>query len=912
MYQPARLAVAVFALCLPLLLVVPVAGRPDDDEYKRLYTTPEKPIEFWTAIQVELDRGSYEVAGKWLRALIAKKPGDKDLLEIADKDGTIAVMRLRNVRNWTSDPKATDATIKEAEKRVAQAKADKEGRPQAETYLKLVTLNVNTMKDAETLIESVQGAVRRRAGDAGYIKALIAQLRATREEKAFAIRELNSKVGALAVPYMLEDFSKSTDSEERLVLRQALEVMGDRAIAPLLAGLDGYPLITRLEIIDLLRRKFASSASQIVPFLWFSASNPTEDVTVRNKARQLLSEFTSTPIPRLIPAKVALTREAEKYYRKEVSFNDPTAVSVWRWDAGAKTVVVGWPGVPLVTASQAEEYYGMRFARQALEIDSEFVPAQVAFLSLALQKTGEKYGLSKPVSSVVPALGEQLSKAKVELLLEVLDRALLEDKPNVAIPVLQSLGLRGEVRAKRPLSKGEPPLVRALYSPDLRIRMAAVRAFVTIPGESPPHARKRVLDILGHILTPAAAYLSGRKVLVAVADEGWRTRTQQSVIDLGAAPVSVTSGRDVMRAMRGNADIEAVLLESTLPTPGLAHLLAQMRADIDISRIPIVVAAVPETREALEAASQYREMISKKDVLDQELRELRVKLADLDAREDAEKREYVESPSLTRSERMAQFTKIEDKYRELRKQAELSNPGIINALRRSEQVEKIMNEAARRYNMESEIREAALLRFVARYPHITVVPISTFMNASTLAPTILSAEEKVTTLSAEDRAQMIDTAVELLRDMAVGRIQGYDVQPLTGVILDTLKAGRLKPEGQERVIEIAARLPGSRPQQELAAVTLAGSRSLPVRLAAAKALLSHRQRYGALLPPSTVSALLAESAKPETDPLFKQRLDLVSGAYSAEPRTTGERLRDFNPPPVASPMAPPPAPKKDD
>ncbi|MGL4551939.1 MAG: hypothetical protein ACRC33_12240, partial [Gemmataceae bacterium] len=548
MYQPARLAATAFALLLPLLAVPDAAAQLDDSDYKRLYTTPDKPIEFWGAIQVELDRGSNEIAGRWLRELVAKKPGEKELLEIADKDGTIAVMRLRNVRNWTNNPKAEYVTVKEAEAGVAKAKADGEGRPQAEAFLKVVTRNVTTMQDAESLIEAVQGAVRRRAGDAGYIKGLIAQLKESREEKAYAIRELTSKVGPPAVPFLLDGLTKAKDSEERLVLRQALEKMGTQAVAPLVAGLDGYTPLARLEILDLLRNKFGGSASLIVPFLWYPSANRAEDPAVRAKAREVISDFTSTPPERLVPAKVALTAEAEKYYRGAVAFNDPRAVTVWRWDPKAGTVVRGWPGAADVSASQAEEYYGLRFARQALDIDPDHVPAQVVFLSLALQKAGEKHGVAKPITAASPALGEQLSKAKLDLLLEVLDRALKDERPNVAVPVLRVIGERGEVRAKRPLTKGEPALVRALYSKEPRVRLAAAQAILAIPGEPPPHSRKRILEILGHFLTPAVSYREGRKVLVALADEGWRSTAQKAVLGLGASPVAIGDGRDVMRA----------------------------------------------------------------------------------------------------------------------------------------------------------------------------------------------------------------------------------------------------------------------------------------------------------------------------------------------------------------------------
>jgi hypothetical protein len=150
--------------------------------------------------------------------------------------------------------------------------------------------------------------------------------------------------------------------------------------------------------------------------------------------------------------------------------------------------------------------------------------------------------------------------------------------------------------------------------------------------------------------------------------------------------------------------------------------------------------------------------------------------------------------------------------------------------------------------------------------------------------------------------------MKLLRDGALATPPRFDAQPLTPVILDALRAGRLTPEGQQRATDLAARLPGARAQQELAMVTLAATRPVPVRVAAAKGLLRHRQTFGALLPASIVQALREEGANPSLDPLLKEPLLLLTGVLGSEPRSTGDRLRDYAP---AVPAPPPPAKKEE-
>ena len=114
----------------------------------------------------------------------------------------------------------------------------------------------------------------------------------------------------------------------------------------------------------------------------------TDFNAVRAKAQKMLSDFLEMEPARLPQATVALTREADRYFNKEVRFADPLAVPVWRWDG--KGLVRGWPGVRTVTAPQAEEYFGVRFARQALTLDPANVPSQKVLLGLA--ESGAKPG----------------------------------------------------------------------------------------------------------------------------------------------------------------------------------------------------------------------------------------------------------------------------------------------------------------------------------------------------------------------------------------------------------------------------------------------------------------------------------------------------------------------------------------
>ena len=76
-----------------------------------------------------------------------------------------------------------------------------------------------------------------------------------------------------------------------------------------------------------------------------------------------------------------------------------------------------------VMASQAEEYYGLRFARQALDLDPAYEPAQIVFLSLALDKATERAGLDQPLEKGSPEIKHLLRSVNPDLLTAVLDRS---------------------------------------------------------------------------------------------------------------------------------------------------------------------------------------------------------------------------------------------------------------------------------------------------------------------------------------------------------------------------------------------------------------------------------------------------------------------------------------------------------
>jgi hypothetical protein len=271
--------------------------------------------------------------------------------------------------------------------------------------------------------------------------------------------------------------------------------MGPATIPPLLAALDSDSPLLKLDVLDVLRERHARYAREIAPFLVYVAASKSELGLVRKKATSVLAEFLGVPADRLPIPKVALTRQAERYYQKKVTFADPKAVAVWRWDG--KGLVQGWPGAPTVAADRAEEYYGLHFARQALALDPTYRPAQLVALSLAVDKAMARAGTAAKLPA---AVAELVARSTSSLLVEALERAIRDRRTGLVRALTRGLADRGEVGPSGPKVGGEPVLVRALYYPDTAVQFAAADGLLRARAPVAPKTASRVVEVLNEAL----------------------------------------------------------------------------------------------------------------------------------------------------------------------------------------------------------------------------------------------------------------------------------------------------------------------------------------------------------------------------------------------------------------------------
>jgi CheY-like chemotaxis protein len=775
-------------------------GPKKDDNYRQFFRQPESIDDFWRALSFEIEVGRPDLAAQHLQGLVNKKPTEAELLELEEEHGMTSILRLRGVRKWDDDPKV-----------------DKQAKD-----------------NVERLIQGATAALEKHLSNQDRIAKFVKNLASGEpEERTYALRELY-RAGPRMIPAFIERL-RDARGDERVNLLTALQKLGDDTVPPLLAALDIDDRALQTDLIDVFQKRADRRA---VPYLWYLADSEPSPAEVRAKAREALASLRRTPVNLLPAGKAALTEEAERYYKHQAAFSDPQRVTVWRWDG--KTLVPS-----TVPASRAEEFYGLRFARQALDLDSSYRPAQIVFLSLALEKATESLGLDQPLTKGPPAINELLASVSPELVTAVLDRALTERRTAVILGAARALGASAEVRAQRPTGREEPALVRALKYPDRRVQLVAADALLRIPGAPLSPARARIVEVLRR--TAAADPVS--KVLVADGNRDRAGLVADAVRKAGFEPVIAATGREALRLVRDAADIDVVLVDEGITDPQIQHFLAQMRADLDVGQVAIVITEAPAPGAKEAALERTRAGIHRQRL----------------AQED-------------QARRSADFERADERLRQLAKQ--YPNVTVIAAT-----------------------TDANLLRglFGDRIGDDMGRP---FTDAEQNNSSAATADRlKRLLVEREDHA---DRALIWLGRLAKGEIAGYDVTPAADTLANALRSGSHSNAATNATIEAVGRLPGAKSQRALADFVADARRLAALRAVAATQLTRHIQQHGAMLPGGQVQALEALLRTGDLDPTLRANVAALVGTLHRDSKATGERLKGYALPP---PPAPAPLPK---
>lgn len=328
--------------------------RTELDQLRKPTTVPG----YWSAMKSELGLGKFDTAAEYLKGLLALNPTDRDLLALEERDGIAAFLDLNNVPRWSNN----DAVDREAKENV------------------------------QKLIAQVTAAVKKLRSDPDRIQKLIRNLSATPEERDYAFLELR-KAGPVIMPQLIAAV-QNAELQERAALVSILPRLDADTVPALLAAFDIASPSLRVEFLNVLqsRRDILELTSRTTtdprPTLWWLSGG---NDLVASKSKTMLSAMTQVPVVRLPVATAELHKAAEDMYQHRNTLAKQGTVTLWKWNGRQ---IISWSATP----SQAEEFYGLRFARWALEREPGSEPVQVTFLSLAAEKALERGGLEQPLS----------------------------------------------------------------------------------------------------------------------------------------------------------------------------------------------------------------------------------------------------------------------------------------------------------------------------------------------------------------------------------------------------------------------------------------------------------------------------------------------------------------------------------
>jgi CheY-like chemotaxis protein len=579
------------------------------EEYRIFFKEPKTVLEYWAAMKFEMQVGKFDIAAYHLDKLnqlvelknkgaqedeLLKLEENKQLLQIEEVEGLNTLLKLKLIKQWSKNHELQDEAVKNVE-----------------------VLIDRTM----VLLEKHLGSAARLSG---FIDSLSDKVPEIRNYAYYQIKRAKHR----ATPLLVEALRSGKNTE---IIKQTMLKLDDDIIPPLLEVLkarnkgDAEDKDLRLALLHIIKYRYDKRA---VPYLWHMSESTLYPPSVRAAAKDTLATLLNTKIqPRrervfvfggyekLLPAKVALVQLAERYYQNKVRYNDleempdrddpikkvvVPAYKIWFVDNNTGQVI---PKAQILLPDEARFAFGLRYAKEALDLDKQYIPAQVIYLSFLLEAEFTRKPYDGQLDKLLtekrpPALARLLAKIDYELLITVLERALAEHNYAVMLPLIDALGDRGEVRAAMPTSAGAPgALVRALYYPDRRVQYAAARALLKLPSSPSPSpvASARVVEVLRRFLAAEPA----PKVLIAFARDARAAELRQVAEEAGFKAEVAVDTREAIQKLRATAEYDAILIDESVPIGELPFALAQLRTDQDAGRLPLLVVAPPDRKAEL-------------------------------------------------------------------------------------------------------------------------------------------------------------------------------------------------------------------------------------------------------------------------------------------------------------------------
>jgi hypothetical protein len=498
---------------------------PEDPVVTALLTSnPTTPSEIFSTAQSLLEAGRPELAKKFLRKLLEAKLDDAQWTALVDEVHTTAFTDLA-------------------------------GRAELRP-------------ESEELIHAAMSAVNRRLHDPARIAEQIKQLQdPSPEVRGRALTSLRGAHGA-AVSALIAVLADPQRASENQAVRDALAAMRGDAIDPLADILERAEPDLMIQAIEALAQMRATKATVN---LYVPALSEECDLRVRAPARQAILQMMGR-IPSKAEAAKQLYDLAASYFAGKQAMRTEVdgRVTMWSWDAAAKQCMSR-----NCSPEDAARAVAARLARAARSLAPDDPQIQTLSAAATLEQAVYDRGLDKRLDIEQDPALRQIAALDPRQIADVLAFCLAEHHPAAARAAAEILGRKGKPGEVLQSGSGPSPLVRAVQSPDRRLRIAACEAIAALQPQTPFPGSSRVLESLANL---AASTGVRRALLVSPNNE-----TMQEWIGVlkfrNIASDMAATGRDAVRMALRCPDYELVLIDMATLGPPAEELVQELHQD---------------------------------------------------------------------------------------------------------------------------------------------------------------------------------------------------------------------------------------------------------------------------------------------------------------------------------------------
>jgi CheY-like chemotaxis protein len=442
------------------------------------------------------------------------------------------------------------------------------------TFLK-ISLQPELRPEGLQLADAVRLAVEKESRDPQRLAQLVGDLT---DPSAAVRRRAKAELrrgGSHSAAFLLTSLAGQADEDGRRVLRDAIVAQGEAAIGPLEAALEASDPLLRAQAAECLGRIGAKSSATLLLAPALSPESPDE---VRQSAQAALDRLLGR-VPTEGEAAATLYRAARHHYDAQNPLNPDAEnlVEVWHWDDAQ-----GAPVSKRMLADDATLRIAARLSGDLFKLMPDSRQAQRLFLGSRLEAASYEAGLDQPLPQGPGTAHDDAVRQGPDAVEDLLSESLTDGHPRAATAAARILGEIGSAEMLARQSPRPSALVRALQTPDPRLRFAALEAIMRLAPAAPFPGSSHVVDALAFFAR------SGGAPRVLVGD----TRTAEGLKlagllgELGYDAEVTNDGRDfLLRAAVLPYDM--LLIDIHLPRLPVEQVLQQLRRDPGNGGVPI-------------------------------------------------------------------------------------------------------------------------------------------------------------------------------------------------------------------------------------------------------------------------------------------------------------------------------------